>query len=358
MKRTISSRSNSKLSSNIGNNGSTPNTEEEIRNLKRKKRNMKKLKQISPSAIKNLNYNNTKQDTSIIEKYLPPKKVVWLLIDRFFERIYLHLPFIDEESFRIQIGRIIDSSDRSSQKIRLASIGTQYCEKFLNICLLLIVLRLSWLSLPSSHNLKNLTPDEILMMKPENTITLVLVDMVKEIFSSTKILSKPSLIIFQVGLYLKYYNILSPEDGFDLDDSYTSSNSSYILSTNDLNGDLTNESPNINSPSFLSVLIQLAKTIGLNRDPLNFKNFYSTTEDPIMVARLFKKRHLWRKLWYSLLFISIEGNLSLGDYNKGLPIEIDVDPTYGLSNSTWDCRLPGGVEQGTQLEFTTFCTKV
>ncbi|GMF25247.1 unnamed protein product [[Candida] boidinii] len=65
-----------------------------------------------------------------------------------------------------------------------------------------------------------------------------------------------------------------------------------------------------------------------------------------MVARLFKKRHLWRKLWYSLLFISIEGNLSLGDYNKGLPIEIDVDPTYGLSNSTWDCRLPGGVEQG------------
>ncbi|GMF60485.1 unnamed protein product [[Candida] boidinii] len=65
-----------------------------------------------------------------------------------------------------------------------------------------------------------------------------------------------------------------------------------------------------------------------------------------MVARLFKKRHLWRKLWFSLLFISIEGNLSLGDYKKGLPIEIDVDPTYGLSNSTWDCRLPGGVEQG------------
>ncbi|GME80746.1 unnamed protein product [Ambrosiozyma monospora] len=182
-------------------------------------------------------------------------------------------------------------------------------------------------------------------MKPENLVTMVLVDMVKEIFSSAKILGKPSLIIFQVALYLKFYNVLSPEDGFDLDDSFTNTNTS-LLNSNDLSGDLTNETPNMNSPNYMAMLVQMARTIGLNRDPLNFKNFYSATDDSIANARLFRKRHLWRKLWYGLLALSIESNLSLGDYKKGLPIEVDLDPTLGSVNKTWDCRLPGGVEQG------------
>ncbi|KAG7692532.1 hypothetical protein KL930_004484 [Ogataea haglerorum] len=304
----------------------------------------KKIKTISPSAIKNLNYNNTKQVIAVIEKHLPDREVVWLLIDRFFEKLYIHLPYVDEESFRARIASIIDATDGSSQRIRLGSIGSQYCEEFLNVCLLLIILRLSWLSLPSRMS-DSLSLEEQVMMRPENIITMVLVDMVKEIFSSAKIMSKPSLIIFQVGLFLKLYNILSPEDGFDLEDSYSNTNTT-LLNSNDLSGDLTNENPNMNAPNFMYMLIQLAKTIGLNRDPLNFKNFYPATDDPVSNARLFRKRHLWRKLWYGLLALSIESNLSLGDYKKGLPIEVDIDPTLGSVNRTWDCRLPGGVEQG------------
>ncbi|KAH3661846.1 hypothetical protein OGAPHI_006024 [Ogataea philodendri] len=315
-----------------------------IDGLRKLNKNPKKSKTISPSAIKNLNYNNTKQVIAVIEKHLPDRKVVWLLIDRYFERLYIHMPYVDEETFRMRIASIIDSADSSSQEIRLGSIGSQYCEEFLNICLMLIILRLSWLSLPTKMS-ESLTPEEQIMMKPENVITMVLVDMVKEIFSSAKIMSKPSLIIFQVGLYLKFYNVMSPEDGFDLEDSYSNTNTS-LLNSNDLSGDLTNENPNMNSPNFMYMLIQLARTIGLNRDPLNFKNFYPATEDPVSNARLFRKRHLWRKLWYGLLGISIESNLSLGDYEKGLPIEIDFDPTLGSVNKTWDCRLPGGVEQG------------
>lgn len=346
---------------------------------------IKKLKTISPSAIKSLNYNNTKQVISVIEQYLPSKKVVGLLLDRFFDKLYIYMPYVDETSFKLRVASILKSSDASCQKIRLSSIGTQYCEDFLTLCLMLIIIRLSWLSLPEK-SVTGLSQNEQLLMKPENFVSFVLVDMVKEMFSNAKILSKPSLIIFQVGLYLKIYSTVSPEDGFDTDDSYTR-NASYTTAsnqnqnqnqtqsseqnlslnsaaqsvdagtpgtpssssnTNDLSGDLTNESPNMNSPNFISMLVQLARTIGLNRDPLNFRNFYPTaTDDEVTISRLFKKRHLWRKLWYGLLFITIEANLSLGDYKKGLPIEIDLDPTLGSAiNHSWDCRLPGGIEQG------------
>lgn len=339
----------------------------------------KKLKTISPSAIKSLNYNNTKQIISVIEQYLPSKKVVGLLLDRFFDRLYIYMPYVDETSFKLRVATILKTTDAGCQKIRLSSIGTQYCEEFLTLCLMLIIIRLSWLSLPEK-SVTGLSQSELLLMKPENFVSFVLVDMVKEIFSNTKILSKPSMIIFQVGLYLKIYSTVSPEDGFDTDDSYTRNtqysttsnqgqsfdpNSSTNLAaqqadagtpstpssssnSNDLSGDLTNESPNLNSPNFISMLVQLARTIGLNRDPLNFRNFYPTaTDDEITISRLFKKRHLWRKLWYGLMFTTIEANLSLGDYKKGLPIEIDLDPTLGSAiNHSWDCRLPGGIEQG------------
>lgn len=344
----------------------------------------KRVKSISPFGIKLLNYNNTKQIIAVIEQYLPSKKVVGLLIDRFFDKLYIYMPYVDEESFRTRVAAILNNGNNSTastpgnefnfnnQKIRLSNIGTQYCDEFLTLCLILVIIRLSWLSLPAKPldaqgqgQTQQFTQNEMLLMKPENFISFVLVDLVKEIFSSAKIMTKPSVIIFQVGLFLKIYSTVSPEDGFDTDDSYTK-NSAYNPSSgaaaatdpgtpnstasnsNDLSGDLSNESPNMNSPNFISMLVQLARTIGLNRDPLNFKNFYSTaTDDKVTVGKLFRRRHLWRKLWYGLLFLTIEANLSLGDYRKGLPIELDMDPTLGnIVNTTWDCRLPGGIEQG------------
>lgn len=315
---------------------------------------IKQLKSLSPSEVKGLNYNNTEEVLSIIEKYLPGRKVVWLLIDRFFEKLYIQMPYLDEESFRIRLTSIIGPKNLGFQRIRIRNIGTQYCEEFLSVCLMLIVIRLSWLSLPIKVT-DDLSPEDKLLMKPENLVTMVLIDMVKEIFSNAKLMSKPSLIIFQVGLYLKLYNILAPEDGFDVDDTFTDGGSNEgkrkkkktgsLKSVNDLSGDLSYEAPSINSPNFMTMLVQLGRTIGLNRDPLNFRNFYSSV-DPIANSRLFRKRHLWRKLWYGLLYLSIGCNLSMGDYKKGLPIELDLDPTLGSVNKSWDCRLPGGVEQG------------
>ncbi|GMM27519.1 Hap1 protein [Martiniozyma asiatica (nom. inval.)] len=325
----------------------------------------KRIKLISPSAIKNLNYNNTKQIISVIEQNLPSRKVVWLLIDRFFEKLYIQMPYVDEQNFRLRLASIINNGEMGSQRISLSSIGTKYCEEFLTICLMLIIIRLSWLSLPKDTT-EDLSQTETLLLKPENFVTLVLIDLVKEVFSSAKLMSKPSLIIFQVGLFLKVCNTLSPEDGFDMDDSYTNNNTATSskpypannASTmpitnshnfNNLSGDLANESPNMNSPNFTSMLIQLAYTIGLNRDPLNFKNFYpsSANDDPANNARLFRKRHLWRKLWYGLVCISMEVNLSLGDYKKSIPIEFEFDPSLGNDmNKSWDCRVPGGIEQG------------
>lgn len=290
-----------------------------------------------------LDYNNTAQIVAEFERLLPTRRVVWLLVDRFFETLYLHLPYVDEESFRASLVAIIGRRDLPDQRIRLR-IGTQYCEEFLTVCLALILIRLAWLSLPGRVS-RSLTADELVLMRPENLVTMALIDMVKEVFCHAKILAKPSLVTFQVGLYLKFYNVMAPEDGFDLGDSFTSEQPAKVRA-NDLCGDLSDEPPDMNSPSFTAMLVSLARTIGLNRDPLNFRNFYAVGGGPLARARLFRRRHLWRKLWYGLTFLTIESNLSMGDCKKGLPIELDLDPTLGAVNRTWDTRLPGGVEQG------------
>lgn len=300
----------------------------------------KKLK--SSLNIKLINYNNTKQIINIVEQYLPNKKVVLLLIERFFDKLYINLPYIDEYEFKAKINTILKLNDVTNQRIKL-SIGFQYCDDFLTLCLCLIIIRLSWLTLPTEKS-SSLTQNELILMKPENFISFVLIDLVKEIFTNSKVMSKPSIIIFQIGLFLKIYSTISPEDGFDTDDSYTKNNNCNI---NDLPGDLSNESPNMNSSNFISMLVQLAYTIGLNRDPLNFKNFYPNSNDnKLKISKLFKQRHLWRKLWYGLIFLTIETNFSLSDYHKNLPIEIEIDPTFADNNRSWDCRLPGGIEQG------------
>lgn len=262
-----------------------------------------------------------------IERQLPGRKVIWLLIDRFFELLYSQLPYIDETSFRSKISRIVGSRT-GSKKVTLSHMLREVDEDFLYLCLMLIVIRLSWLTLPIncpvSRNMP-LSPEEKILIKPENTVSMSLMEAVKEVFTNIKLLSKPCIIILQTGIFLKYYNILSPEDGFDIDDSYNSTNGG----TND-SGD-----ESLNASSFLNMLISMAKIMGLHRDPLVFKNFSPEGAE----VTLFRKRHLWRKLWYCLISLNIITNISLGDYAKSLMVELnDTHHKY------WDCHLPGSVE--------------
>ncbi|CDK27589.1 unnamed protein product [Kuraishia capsulata CBS 1993] len=302
-------------------------------NSKRPKR-QKKVKQVTaPPSVKKFNFNDTKQALNLIEKQLPNRKIIWLLIDRFFENLYIHVPFVDEASFRLKIATIIGSSSQTVQKVKLSDYGYCYGEEFLTIMLMLVILRLSWLSLP--RQTAKLSTVEQTLIKPENIVPMVLTDLVKETFMNMKIVTRPSVTILQIGLFLKYYNIFSPEDGFDLDDTGSSTN---IENTANLN----NELANVTGATFLNELITLAKTIGVNRDPLIFENFAAGSQESM---GLFRKRHLWRKLWFGLLNLSLVTNLSLGDLKKGLPIEIDNDPRLGIPSKTWDTKLPGSVEE-------------
>ncbi|KAI0461907.1 hypothetical protein LJB42_004511 [Komagataella kurtzmanii] len=311
-------------------------------NSKKPKSSKKKIKTFTITSVKHLNYSNTKQAINIIEKNIPPRKVCWLLVDRFFDLLYLQFPCIDEVSFRKKVASIIGPKDGSTNKIRLSSLGSNYNEDFMTVCLLILLIRLSWLSLPINLARKYdrpLTNEEKIMSKPENLVPMVLVDLIKEIFTNTKMFGKPSIVILQVGIFLKCYNIFSPEDGFDLDDSYNTSSAS------DATGDITSESLNLNSINFLSSLVTLANTIGINRDPLFYRNFQSTcSNDSQANINLFRKRHLWRKLWFTLISLNVVTNISLGDYSKMLAINLDMDPVMGTQNKSWDCKLPGEVE--------------
>lgn len=318
---------------------------------KRRKNNSKKIKAVLvPMDIRAMNFTNSKEVIAVFEKYLPTKKVAWLLINRFFDKLYLHIPIVDEYSFRERISKIIgDKNSASGQKIKLGGKMLDYNEDFLNLCLAIIVMRLSWLTLPSNlpkkfsqtgKDSQELTLDEKVLIKPENMIPMVLIDLIKEIFTDVRILTTPSVIILQVGMFLKYYNVLAPEDGFELDDSYNGSGHSNGVSPD-------KEALNLNSSVFLNSLISLAKTIGLNRDPLTFKNFQSSSKDESVNIHMLRRRHLWRKMWYTLINLNVLTNISLGDYSKHLNIEIDDnnnEQEHGDYMEYWDTKKPSVIE--------------
>lgn len=247
----------------------------------------------------------------MMKKYLPTKKVLWLFIERFFEVLYVYLPYVDEETFKEDVKRIMGSADDKDQNITMnirsgidfALVGT--------VC---IILRLVWNTLPinnsnkilgKSINTKTYPEDQealAILQKPENEIPLELVECVKHCFSNLKLMRKSSLKIVQCALYMRFYFMYSPEDGDGAD-----------------GGD---------SQIFLGMIIQMAISIGLHRDPKNFENFGNE-----------RQRHLWRKIWFALVSLDVSQSVNLG-CPRGLQGHDEFS----------DTMVPGAQKDGLDLE--------
>ena len=323
------------------------------------------------------NNMNPEQDFQIMQRVidelnvlLPPQRVIALLIDKFFKFLYLVIPILDEQSFRSQIYQIIQApQDKTKQNISIKIAKTlDYC----TLGILVIILRLTWLSLPfngcdtdlglkiknqdrqgkkgkSKTNSKgasatpSLTKDEELLRKygiSATAVSLVRKYLVRfdEISSFSN--KNVNITTVQFAIFYKMYLSTCPEGS----ESSTSSASSSFTSTGH-----DNETHQV----LLSSIVQMAFSCGLHRDPDNFPQLNSsdlislpntqhlntktgktqnesktskkrktnaennphTANSQInkeSAANTEKLKHVWRKTWFFIVSLDVQQSLSLG----------------------------------------------
>lgn len=244
------------------------------------------------------------RELQLIEKIqvvLPKRRVVWKLIYRYFSVVYTYMPFLDEEYFRRDVARIIGPSSLEDEPIKDLKI-----EKKLDLAtvgILLIVLRLSYLSLFSNNSLLNeeilnsndpsheVQGPKYLMNNPININTIEVAQLCLDQFH---VFRRTNFTVLQLALYIRLYHTYAPEDGDGADGG-----DSQVLN---------------------AVLIQMAYSLGLNREPDE-------------QCKDLKINNLSRKIWHYLVMSDI--NLA---YSFGNPMA--TDSIY--SDTGLPTYVPGG----------------
>mmetsp|Transcript_8611 Transcript_8611/g.10735 ORF Transcript_8611/g.10735 Transcript_8611/m.10735 type:complete len:922 (-) Transcript_8611:5931-8696(-) len=227
-----------------------------------------------------------------IELVLPNKRIIWKLIERFFTHLYPFFAIIDELYFKLLISRLLGPESFDEEKISKLKVEKRL--DFAYLGLLLIVLRLSYLSLFS--NITTLNEAKLYSNDPSpkarefryllnNPINIDVIDVAQLCLNQFNLLRKGNMAIMQLAVFTRLYHMYAPEDGDGSD-----------------GGD---------SQVFTGMLIQMAISMGLNREPDNFPDKFKDE----------KTNNLGRKIWYLLLINDINNAMAMG-YPMSTSIEI------------------------------------
>lgn len=222
----------------------------------------------------------------------------------FFKKLYPYFPIIDEKLFRQEVARVLCINVELTEKVYIVNF-----EKDLDmaiVAILLFMCKLSHLSL--FHNNSKL--NQKVMNSTENSpwieqmkslmVYPVPIDAMKvagECLNKFNLVTKQSLWVLQAFIFSRIYDLYSPEVGDLLAD-----------------GD---------SQVFNGVLVQVAFSLGLNRDP-----------DYLPEPMSDEQKHLRRKIWYFLVNLDIMDTIRLGttisvdasDYDAKLPYYTATEP--------------------------------
>ncbi|KAK6200034.1 uncharacterized protein RJT21DRAFT_120932 [Scheffersomyces amazonensis] len=241
------------------------------------------------------------QELQLIEKIqviLPKQKVVWTLINQFFVTMYPYMPFIDEGYFKQEMARILGPEGYADEQI--SSIKVEKRLDFAHIGILLLVLRFTYLSLFSNrngvneNNLNSSDPSpkaQELKYLLSNPVNIDLISMAQLCLDQFELLRKTSLVVLQCAFFMRLYHMFAPEDGDGGD-----------------GGD---------SQIFNGMLVQIAYSMGINREPDNFEDICN--DDKI--------NNLGRKIWFFLMISDL-----IQAYQYGNPL--------GISEKNFDTSLP------------------
>lgn len=218
----------------------------------------------------NLEVSNIKNSVLLnnIVKILPTKKAIWLFIERFFKFIYPFVPYLDQNSFILTVERLIDGNHIMDLNLE-QKVNKLYLSQHTDIAVLgslLVVIQFSYDSLlcntGKALDHPERTRDELYLLNSEPSENLV--QYTQLCLNQFKLLKRCPLPIFQCAMLLREYQKVDGCDGF-------------------ADGD---------SQIYTGLLVQMATSIGLNRDPQNFNTEVSNDENGL----------LWRKIWYGLIF--------------------------------------------------------
>ena len=180
------------------------------------------------------------------EEVLPPYDVILHYKSHFYENIYPCLPFLNKNSFEEMFKNIVfkDPNDINKIKLKFGTSGLR--GKIETMCLLAIILKLSYMSLmfinEKDRDNKYVSSD-ILKTYPISDKTISLI---QKCSVSENWVACPNEEIVACLLYMWSYLVFSPEEG----DFFTANPTDVLC----------------------NMIIMLSTTIGLHRDPKDFRN--------------------------------------------------------------------------------------
>ncbi|KAI3406235.2 CTA4 [Candida oxycetoniae] len=226
-----------------------------------------------------------------VKQLLPKKKVLWSLVDIFFSKLYLSIPFIDESEFRKDLQKIFGPANYKDEPFTRVIIGKKM--ELATIATCFIMMRLTYLSLYSNRDCINLkemksTGDSIKKYIFENPVTSSFVEVANSCLYCFDVTRRSNLTIFQACLMMRIYKYCAPEecDGIDGGGSQIGT----------------------------AILIQMAYSLGLNREP-----------DKLDVCNDDKINNIGRKIWYFLLRLDMMYCASVGNPINIYPHHYDVN---------------------------------
>lgn len=195
---------------------------------------------------KNGEYSNfLKSLIEELESILPPLRVIKEYKDHFYENVFPNLPFLNVASFENSLSHTLfeDENDSSRVKIRLGS--SRLRNKVENICLLLVILKLSHISLSfieeGSLNDDFQSGENLIQKYPIGNGYIV---MVENCLLAENMYSCANENILTCLLYIWSFFVYSPEEG-----------DFFLEHPTDVLGGL---------------IVMLATSIGLHRDPSEY----------------------------------------------------------------------------------------
>lgn len=238
-----------------------------------------------------------------IQLALPSKRVLWMLVDRFFNVIYPFMPALDELDFHEALTAIIGKRQFSEESVVMHLHNDT---DFAQLGMLLVVLRISYLSLFDNRNkIRALcfynSALELTYLASEE-IGPHYISLAEECIKQYDLVKDVKLECVQLLTLLRAYMMHNPD----------------------------NFNPDVHDQAYSGILNSIAFTRWLNREPRKVFN---------MDTLGYRKTTMLRKLWYTILDI----DFSLSVFSGNLP---------SINPSSYDVQLPCFKANGLNIEDT------
>lgn len=218
---------------------------------------------------------------------LPSVRAINMLLDRFFKIAYPYMPILDEQDFRLAVGKLIGAKLGDDQRAMILGNGETDPAVY---GLLLVALRTAYITLTGGSNQ---TPSycfhnskEELEYLSRQRIGADFIDLANQCLSVYNMTGDVCLEAFQLVTALRVYSTIAPE------------HTRY----------------DIKSTTLSSLLNQIAYSLWINREWRRDRPDFDEKRDLLQ-----------KKLWYTLVFLEIDQSLFSGNYMAIGPDTFDAE---------------------------------